>query len=334
MKPDSYQKNVYLGGIIGKQMSQMTLISQVFNNGNLDLYVNQAMFARVNGYGYMAYNSLIADQEFDLLSITNSGRIRTLYSTGLTLNQTDMANMDIEVSGVYAASGVSATFTGLFNNGDLIIDLAATKKVAGVLILENQTKSSLIHAYQTGTLNLTTMQSLNRVNTEVAGLSLGDNISYDHLRNEGNINVTFDHQNNTAGTLKVSGVFNNLSNNQTATNLFNGGNLSITQGLASSISLDLYLSGINQLHTNQAYYTANNINYQSVNRLDEKNGSMHNLLNDGDLTILGSFNGSSYISGITIINSGLLTQAINLGNIKNQNQTTKTGGIVASAGLS
>ena len=334
-KLDSYQKNIYMGGIIGRQTSQMAEISHVFNSGNIDLNINQAMTSKVNGYGYFLYNDLIQDQKLDLLSVTNNGRIRTIYPDGLTLSSTDMLNIDIKISGVYSGDGIEANFTGLFNNGDFVIDPASVSKLAGTLILENQTKSSLTHAYQTGLMTLTTKQNLNRINTEIAGIALGDHISYDHLRNEDNITVTFDHQTTiSSGSFKVNGLFNTLSDGEIATNLFNGGDLSILQGTAPTVSLDLYVSGINFSHHNQSYYAEHNINYQSVNRLNENYGSMHNVLNAGHLLIEGSFDGSTYTSGITFNNAGLLTQAINLGNIKNINQTTKSNGIVGSAGLS
>ena len=334
-KVDSYQKHIYLGGIIGKQTSQMSDVSHIFNDGNLDLYINQTMHVKMNGYGYFEYNDLIEDQELDMLSITNSGRIRTLYPEGLILSATDMEMMDINISGVYASLGVEATFKGLFNNGDMIVDPAATKMLAGVLILNNQFDSLLIHAYQTGTFTLTSMQSLNRMETKVAGISLGEHISYDHLRNEGNITVTFDHQTSVLqGSLFVNGLFDSLSDGQLATNLFNGGNISVIQGAASTVSLNLFVSGINHSHINPTHYTENNINYMSVNRLNENTGSMHNVLNDGNLLVSGSFDGSSYMSGITFSNGGLLTQAINLGSIKNENNTTRTNAIVGSAGLS
>lgn len=334
-KIDSYQKNIFLGGIIGKQTSQMTDISHIFNNGNIDLYINQAMNAKLNGYGYFEFDSQIQDQETDMLSITNSGRIRTLYPDGFTFSSSDLALMNIEISGIYAGSGIEALFKGFFNNGDIIVDPAIVSKVAGTLILENQSNSTLIHAYQTGNITLTTMQNMNRISTKIAGIALGEHISYDHLRNEGPIAVTINHNTlMTSGTLSLNGLFDVLSNGHVASNLFNGGDLSVIQGAATTIALDIYLSGINQVHDNPLYYTNLNMNYQSVNRLNEHTGSIYNALNDGDLTVSGSFNGSSYVSGITFSNGGLLTQAINLGHIKNENNTTKTDGIVASAGLS
>ena len=330
-----YLDTVYAGGIIGRNTNQFGLVKQVYNEGDVDVIVNQVMSIHLAGFGFIDGSNQHEDAIYDFIGITNNGFLDLILPSGNTYSQADLALFDIEMAGVIVADQIDGEFYGLFNQSNAVIDLSLVDHYAGVLSLTNTNQSLVVQSYQTGLIFIETENLLTDQTLKIAGNVLGSNITYEHLRNEGNISVTLDHNTTFAsGNLYVYGLVEEISQDQTLNDAFNGGNLSVIQNLAMTTNLNVFVSGITHANKNTNYYQANDINHMTIEDITGVHGSIDNVLNDGDITIIGSFNGSTRAAGITMINESLLSTAINLGAISNQNDIILPDGEVASAGIS
>ncbi|MFP4177947.1 MAG: hypothetical protein ACLFTZ_04200 [Acholeplasmataceae bacterium] len=161
----------------------------------------------------------------------------------------------------------------------------------------------------------------------------GSNLDIEHVRNEGDLDVTIDHPTTGTGDLYVLGLFEEVSQDRSALNGFNGGDITVTKDAGITVSYDVYLSGVAYRNANTNYFTENNIQSQSI-EFSAIEGPMDHVLNDGDLLVEGDFSGSTRITGIVTMNESILTNAINLGDIKNHNDVQTANDEVDSAGIS
>lgn len=328
-----YIGTIYAGGIIGMQTNQMGSVSQVFNDGYVDVIENQAFNMTLAGYGYI--NGLLKDldSEFSFYSITNAGRLRLVQPSGTSYSETDLGLITADVSGVIIAETIDAEFYGLFNESNFSIDLALISQYAGVLNLRNSIESTVVQSYNTGDITLTSLNVLTHPTVKVSGNVLGQNMNLEQLRNEGNITIEFDHLTTvSSGDFYVYGLFEEVSQDMTAANGYNGGNISVIQDLASSVNYNIFASGLAYRNSNTNYFTEHQIDPTSIDITDII-GSMDNFINDGDIHILGSFNGTTRASGALIINESSITSVTNLGDVINQNDILLVNGFVEAAGI-
>lgn len=328
-----FMGSVYVGGIIGMQTNQKEAVSQVFNDGHIDVIENQPFQLILAGYGYI--NGLLkdVDSKFEFYSITNAGRLRLVQPSISSYSEIELNTMSTDISGVIIADSIDADFYGLFNESNFEFDFALIDEYAGTLNLRNSSESSVIQAYNTGNMTLVSSNLLTKQTVKVSANILGQNINLEQLRNEGNIAIEFDHSTTiTNGNLYVFGLFEEVSQNMTSTNGYNGGNITITQDLAPTVNYNIFASGLAYKNSNTNYFTEHLIDPTSINVSDVV-GSMDNFINDGDVTISGAYNGNSIAAGALIINESLLTSVANLGNIINQNAILLVNGRVESAGI-
>ncbi|MBN2300661.1 MAG: hypothetical protein JXC31_05690, partial [Acholeplasmataceae bacterium] len=330
---DGYMHTIHAGGVIGMQTDQIDGVSQIFNDGHIDMIVNQVFDMTLAGYGYINGLQQSEDANFEYYSITNSGRLRLVQPSGTTYSETDLGLISVDVAGVIIADSIDADFYGLFNESDFAIDFALINQYAGTLNLRNSTDSSIIQAYNTGDITLTSLNLLTNDIVKISGNILGQNIDIEQVRNEGNISIEFDHSTTfTSGNLYVYGLFEEISQDRIAVNGYNGGNITISQGLATTLNYNVYASGLAYQNSNTNYYNEHLIDPMSI-EISNIIGSMDNFINDGDVTIDGSFNGNTLASGALIINESSLTAIANLGNITNENDILLLNGRVESAGI-
>ncbi len=326
-------KTMFAGGIIGYQQNQYGLVKQVFNDGNIDIYANEPVSLSLSGYGFVDGTSKSIDASYQYQSITNDGRLRVLLPTN-NYTPAQLATFNIQMSGVMRTTQINATFKGLFNERDFVLDLSLVKRFAGVLDMSETTGSEVTQAYNTGHLSFISANTIIHPLMKFSGVVLGENIDYKHLRNDGNITVDINHQtSSTTHNLHVYGVIETVNQNRVAEDLFNGGDLTITSNLFNPVTLNLFVSGILYSNQNTNYYQQNNISTTSIENITGIHGPIDNLLNDGNILIEGEFNGSSRASGIVLVNSSLVTTAINLGNIENKADIYLSSGENASAGI-
>lgn len=329
-----YIETLYLGGIIGLETNQIGTIRQLYHDGNIDVILTNPMTLYLAGIMTIDGSNASTDASFSLYSLTNHGILSISPSIFYTPTELDLANMNIYVSGAVITKNVISDFYGLFNESNMAFDLSLIDELAGTLIALENTQTSVVHSSNTGDFDLTTEHVFTQDEIKVSGNILGQNISMETLRNEGDISVIFNHNTSvSSGNLYLVGLFEEVSQDMTARYGFNGGTISATMVGATQINYNLYISGVGYAHKNTNYYAENNINHQSIESITTLFGSIDHMLNQGDLFVYGAYHGNTRISGILMMNSGLMTSCINLGDIQNLNQTQVLNLSVESAGL-
>ncbi|MCR3905617.1 MAG: hypothetical protein NUK62_01120 [Tenericutes bacterium] len=329
-----YLQTLYAGGIVGLSSNQLATVKQIYNEGNVDVVVNNPMTLTLAGFGFVDGSNKDIESIYEFVSITNNGRLRMVLPTGNQFSQTELEQFNVSLAGVIVADQIDAAFYGLFNDRNIGIDISLVNQFAGVLSITNTTNSSVTQSYNTGLINAVTENVLTDETTKISGNILGSNIDYNHLRNEGDINIEFNHNTvYTSGNLYVYGLFEEVSQNKTANEGYNGGHISVIQNQANTLNLNVFVSGITHANKNTNYFQTHDINHMTIENMSGIHGSIDNVLNDGNILIDGSFNGSTRASGIVMINESLLTTAINLGDMTNYNDIALTHGEVASAGI-
>ena len=329
-----YLQTLYAGGIFGLITSQETEVTELYNLGDIQVYYTNPMTLKLAGVANIDGENQEAEADFSYRSITNGGVITMTHPSGNNFSSADLQAFTVDVSSVINASNLDGTFHGLFNNRSIGIDLSIIDSYAAVLNLKNSTSSALTQAYNEGNITVSSQNTLTQASVKISGNILGEHIDLAHLRNEGNISV--DILNGTLLTqsnLYLFGLFETLSQDKTFQDGFNGGNIEVEKITASPVYYDIYLSGIAYKNENTNYFSLHNIDAQSITNITSIEGAMDNVLNSGNLSVTGDFYGSSRISGIVLYNLSLITSAINLGDIANLNNTTKSLGEVESAGI-
>ncbi|MFU8792872.1 MAG: hypothetical protein ACNA7K_02505 [Acholeplasmataceae bacterium] len=322
---------IYMGGIIGEQIKLIEHTEFVYNRGDLTLNITSPTQARVAGYGHIQ-GGLTIENNFEYISLTNNGIISIANPNGITLSQSELEAQDIVIASVLLTDQVELNAQGLFNMRSQTIDLSMISSYAGVANIKNTVTSSVIQAYNTGNLNFVTTHPMVQTNMMISGNILGQHLTLEHLRNEGNISVDLLHNNLNPGDLNIVGLFEETSQDHITKNGFNGGDITITKGISTTITYDIYASGISHRNLNTNFYQNNQINPASIN-FTPTEGPFDHFINDGDLTIEGNFHGSTRLSGVVMFNHSMITTSFNLGLIKNINHVQVADKEVESAGI-
>ena len=210
------------------------------------------------------------------------------------------------------------------------------------------TYTNLKSSYNYRNINYVTSNPVNFYNLVLSGNTAGLNFNLDNIRNDGNILVNF--TKTTAGTLlnalylsgqrttdykklKAFGCFEEVSINCKAKNIYNGGNVEVTANTKASgvvVVFNVYASGICYKNANQKIFVDEGLSVDDVIMNPDVDGTIHNCVNNGNITINGKYTGTGYTNsgeyygvcraaGITAINASILSSCFNLGNILNIN---------------
>lgn len=336
---NGYVNNLYMGGIVGRQTDLTNEVRQIHNKGKLTLNVNSSLSSFVAGYGTIDGINAHEETRFKFYSLTNTGKLELAIPSGQEFTPSDLAQMNIKMAGVVFAKDTDAEFVGLFNGKpnqtvNLNIDLSFINSYASVInvIDDNNNNTNKIHqSYNYVNINAISTRELNLSNIKISGNILGKSVSVNHLRNDGNITVNFSHQTNLTnqGKFYIVGLIEEVSQNHSLKNGFNGGNITING--RSGINYDIYASGIAYKNANTNFLTENGIVPVAI-EFDPIEGPIHNTVNNGNLVLNGPIDGSTRLSGIVSINESIITSAANLGSIDNLNDLTANHEI-ASGGL-
>ncbi|MCR3905605.1 MAG: hypothetical protein NUK62_01060 [Tenericutes bacterium] len=328
-----YIDTIYVGGIIGLLTSQNDLIEKVYNQGSITAQMTNSMTLSLGGFGTIDGSMDTNESTFIYQSITNNGIISLNHPNGNQFSQLELEQMHVEISSLVIASAVDASFYGMFNERSISLDMSLVDLYASNLIVKNSTQSNITQSYNTGNITLTSQNTIVQEDIKISGNILGTNISMTHLRNEGNINLSLNHASlDINGNLFLFGLFEEVSQDMTAEDGFNGGDISVTKSALINIYHDIWISGIGYRHANTNYMDLNHIDPTSIQITDIK-GSMDHFMNDGDLSITGDYHSSTRVSGVLLHNYGLLTKAINLGSIQNKNNIQVLNDEVQSSGI-
>ncbi|MGD9887145.1 MAG: hypothetical protein AB7T03_04195, partial [Bacilli bacterium] len=350
---DGYIYKIYQGGAIGLHTQELLSVSRINNEGTITILTKAALIAKVAGYG-----NIIGANNFVFYGLANLGIVGNSFVNGTnTLTAAVLETVKLEMAGVVITEGTNAYFQGLYNKANFTVDLSVCNNFAAVILSNNNytlvesvpvydnvsstygSSLTIVQSYNEGNINALTTGEVTSYQIKLSGNSLGKNNHYDELRNEGNITVHFSHQTtklmkdapNADGVttpyknLKVMGLLEEVSQDKLATNLYNGGKISITMNAGLKVKFNLYISGIAYKNANTNLYATNNLDYTSIDIDPSVQGSIHNALNDGEIYAVGEFYGQSRVSGIVSINASMLSSTFNTGNIYNENAIkTKT----------
>jgi len=344
-----FVNTVYLGGIIGLHTQEMVSVSRANNQGNVTVLVKDAINAKAAGFG-----NVIGSSNFTFYSLANEGQIGVSYVNGggaAELSDAVLETIKIEIAGVVITSGTNAYFQGLFNKANLTLDMSACNNFAAVILCNNNyydnsgtfvydnissnygTSVTIVQAYNYGNVNAITTGNVVWYQMKISGNSLGKNITSEQLRNTGDVSVHFTYPTtkliNSAPTadgittpyknLKVMGLLEEVSPSKYASDLYNGGKISVTMQTGLKVKFNLFISGIAFKNANTTLFSTYGIDFSSVDIHPEVQGSISNAVNDGELYVVGEFYGQSQVSGIVSVNSSLISECVNTANIFNQN---------------
>ncbi|HHX78977.1 MAG TPA: hypothetical protein GX695_04420, partial [Acholeplasmataceae bacterium] len=346
----SYSFSVYIGGIIGKQTGLLNDIQKVNNEGSVELYVPHIMKSRIAGYGVIE-----GGDNYNFYSISNSGEIKITHPAFTDQNiETIVNNGFVEGAGVIVTAGVNGNYNGLYNDADVSINMSLVNHYAGIILNNNcynnsgkydnissfnlgqNKKSTIFQAYNLGNINVFSTNIIYHNWIKYSGVSVGKNIDFEELRNEGFIKINATHSApnpllfsstvpvdgllgsmDPQKTMKINGVFEEVTQDRYAKNIYNGGRLSFYNSNPAYI-FNLFMSGIGYKNANTNMYDEKGIDYKSVD-FTPVEGSIHNAVNDGEIYVDARIKGQSRMAGIVLINEGMLTSVANTGDIYNSN---------------
>ena len=233
------------------------------------------------------------------------------------------------------------------------VDISAIPNYAGCInVINYNTKTDKAETSGNNITTATSIYNLRDINFKMSaalsaninasGVINGKYINYSDIRNEGNLSFTLDKESSTtAYALNVSGVFSELSLNRTAENIYNGGNITITDSADADMKINIYVSGI--CYSNLAVLSNDEQNPIKSKFNSSLVGSLNNVINNGKITVTSSdldkslaatktdestnkpvnttqttttnLNGHIYASGISYMNTGVISNAFNLGDI-------------------
>ncbi|MDD4482263.1 MAG: hypothetical protein PHP18_03495 [Bacilli bacterium] len=342
--------SVYIGGIIGKQSGLVNGIFKVNNEGIVDLYVPNTMESRIAGYGVIE-----GSDNYDFYSLSNSGEIKITHPVFTDAEiQTIVTTGFVEGAGVIVTNGVNGNYYGLYNDANVSINMSLVNHYSAIILNNNcynssgkydnistynvglNKKSTIFQAYNLGNIDVFSTNIIYHNWIKYSGVSVGKNIDFEELRNEGYININATHSapnpllfgtgeavdglignSDPQKTMKINGVFEEVSQDRYAKNIYNGGRLSFYNSNTLYI-FNLFMSGIGYKNANTNMYAEKGIDYKSVD-FTPVEGSIHNAVNDGEIYVNARIKGQSRMAGIVLINEGMLTSVANTGDIYNSN---------------
>lgn len=318
----------YLGGIIGYQTDLIEYVLYAYNSGDLAQTINHRQDYHIAGYGTVED----IEDDLDMVSLSNSGLVSLAMSSGLS--EANLLASNSYISNVLI-SYANGDITGLFNTRNQLIDLSGTTHFAGTLLALDQTDLTVKQAYQSGDLSFYSTNTLVHDTLHIALNVFGTNLTQTHLRQEGDVNFNLTHDTSASlvnGRFYVYGVVEEISQDYYASDLFNGGDITLTKDSGSDIAYDIYIGGIGYHNRNTNLYTEHNINHASID-IETVNGSLDTVLNSGDIHVDGGFDGHIKVAGILVMNDSLLTNAINLGDIDIRGNAQTTNDQIEAAGI-
>nr|MCR5422745.1 hypothetical protein [Bacilli bacterium] len=314
----TYQKELYAAGIIGRHLGIAQEVSNFNNQGDISInrgsntkstYVAgienvdiQTEAAQTIAYSQASKLKVLGKYVFRGSKFTNRADISITTSASNNLEYTNVLNVNSsngfisEVSGIYnlnyrtIVTGTSIPRT--ISEEELAatsIDVSTIAKFASVINKIGTYDMSASTIYNLRDLEFTS--SAANTNDDVYKYSaciLGTNITYEDIRNEGQVAVSLTKSlgasESDLAKIYFTGLIEEVSEGNKAEVLYNGGNISITY--SANIYADLTISGISIRHINGysdseiAKYNPSTTVYNS-----KATGSINNAINNGDIIV-------------------------------------------------
>lgn len=227
---------------------------------------------------------------------------------------------------------------------DNILD--ANIQTMNVVNNDTGTYTNVKQSYNYRDINYGSNYPINFYNLVLSGNCVGLNFNLDNIRNDGKVFVNFTTATNGKlmnayssnisdyKKLKVFGCFEEVSMNCYAKNIYNGGNIEVTSATNIVVVYNVYMSGICYKNGNSRVFLDNNLSTDDVIMNDKVDGTVHNCVNNGDISIhggaensqeSGKFYGVCRGGGITSVNASILSSCFNLGNFYCRNNVQANG---------
>ena len=332
-------------------------VSHVTNKGQVNFHYKTVTKSRIAGV-----MNIESANNFNIYSATNNAIIEI---SNPTLNDSEVENLvlnsSVDAAGVINSYGTSGNFYGLYNYKGFSLNLSLINQFAGVLLAKNDYVSpgvynntgtpnnnsayiKVFQAYNYGNINVSSSNTIYHNWVKISGVVVGKNMDLESIRNTGaismsltqempntfyyNSNNSIDGLSNPQKTFKINGVFEEISQNRNAKNIYNGGRLSFYNSNVNVIG-NLFISGLGYKNANTNLYAVKGIDHTSVN-FTPVEGSLHNAVNDGEIYVDARIIGQSRMAGIVLINESMITAAANTGDVYNSNAIQSSEGTGAN----
>ena len=351
----------YASGIIGRLLGVSNQIDLITNYGNISLtsksdnesYLSSLMNVDIiktatttlpvsslplnNSGEYLFYASQLNS---DCNIAVSSKNLKMHLSNGLNINTKNA--FTTKITGLYNSTAKSGNSSSLYLNN--------ISNFSGLInsICDDNT-SSMIYLDTVLNSKNYTFNSNNTIEASitVSSIANGKNINFVNIRNNGNLSFELDNQTSNNPNLIINGVFEELSLNTSANNIYNAGNITINDKKTTStpintIDINIYASGI--CYKNLAVLKDDSQNPLKASYDTNEIGSLNNVINNGKILITSDnldknmsvyeqdtssrmakkteqkstirLNGSVYASGISYLNEGIISNGFNLANIE------------------
>ncbi len=366
----TYNK-LYVSGVIGRLLGINKELYSLTNQGTVNVYANsnnsyvsgilnadiQTKTSASGSISASPYTRNDSVQLFDLSGAANRADVNVL-SSGNNLYYTSGINVlsnncfvsrikylyNLEYNELYVSSKGSDKYQTKLGNQN--IDVSKANNYSGLINNINPNSNfnmTLENAYNLRNVDFVSTSSISS-DLNYYGVANGSYITCKNISNEGNLTFTITDGANQNGIsnykMNVAGLISEISSGNTASNLFNGGNITFTENASTNLYLDLYIAGICLNNLNEDTSVTQNPLSQKFNK--EEIGSLDNSINNGDIIVTSSnlnsaltattgtdvsnvtypsqtsntyFLGSAYIAGITYLNKGVISNAFNLGDL-------------------
>ncbi len=334
--------NLYASGIIAHQLGMQDEVTLFNNIGDITLNSTGTANTYVSGISNvdLASSSNLKERgivKYSASGFTNASNINITSSTGnvyyagvLNLNSTSFTS---SIDNMYnlGYKAISGNNTYLDPQS---IEMSAASTYAGVINNIGGSTNYKVNAeivYNFRDIIIKNDSAVSGKELSYSAVMLGGNINYIDVRNEGNIDINLISAFNNTNTLNVMGVFDTLSLGCSASEIYNGGNITITDKNSTTKNLNINVSGIARL--NNAVIEDLEQNPLDVSFDNTLVGSLDKAINNGNILITSdnydkdtvTANNSSLTnlnlvgdinaSGIVNTNSGIISNVFNLGDI-------------------
>lgn len=345
---------VYAAGIIGRHIGLSKQVNNFYNQGDITIVSN----ANTNYVSGITNVDILSSTVNGLTSSTlkNSNGKISYWASSFT----NAANINITGSNDVKTSGMvyinanennnnfASIISGFYNIGYRYvvensnikkqtisaneIDFSSISNYAACVVSTGVSANNSIEAetiYNLKDIDFTTSENIQNTNMNYSGVFLGNYIDFIDIRNEGDLTFTITNATSDTSILSINGVFEELSSNCTAKNIFNGGDITITDTTTNTKNIDIYISGI--CKTNASVITDSKYNPLNEDFDNTTIGSLNNAINNGDILVTSesiekdvkiseytsttNLHSNIFVGGITYLNSGIISNTFNLGNV-------------------
>lgn len=304
-------ENLFLSGLYGVLTGEV-ILDQNYQNGMI-IYTTLSQDTVISGLASLLNATLTASK------ITHSGSIEMQFSSHLSEDDRYLQSLNV-TQGIYANYSTSQ-IKGLFNASSIQLDLAYVDHYAHLYMNEGTGDATIFHADNQGHITAQTSTILTHQVYKLSSMTLGSLISLSYARNEGNMSVSITQDSSTTyptSELILTGVMENLSDEHELKDIYHGGNITLEKTGLFSFDSRIIMSGVLINHENDGFSIDRNIDPVSID-FESIDGPMHNILQSGNLFVSGSFQADIAVSGMIYRQKGMMTQAINLGDISINN---------------